>query len=165
MIGTDRVLAEVTRLKKELAASQAKVEGLESAARFWQDKAGQANDRLAESQARIAEQLITIQALNTIIGGEGSLTTDNIIQVGRLETRIKDLQDACHQKQESLNAAEPDRLFMLQTRIAKLSALARHSDSCSWITPLPTGIGYWGCDCGLSNLVLDGEPIYFKEVL
>ena len=46
----------------------------------------------------------------------------------------------------------------LRRTVAKLSALAQHSDKCSWITPMPTGQGYWGCDCGLDHLVLDGEP-------
>lgn len=46
----------------------------------------------------------------------------------------------------------------LRCTVSKLAALAQHSDGCSWITPLPTGQGYWGCDCGLNDLVLDGEP-------
>lgn len=61
--------------------------------------------------------------------------------------------------------ADPDMIFEaaaliehLRCTVSKLAALAQHSDGCSWITPLPTGQGYWGCDCGLNDLVLDGEP-------
>lgn len=46
----------------------------------------------------------------------------------------------------------------MRNTVAALAALAQHSDDCLWATQLPTGIGYWGCSCGLDNLVLDGEP-------
>jgi len=45
-----------------------------------------------------------------------------------------------------------------KTVIIKLAALATHSDKCTWATPLPTGCGYWGCNYGLDELVLCGEP-------
>lgn len=51
--------------------------------------------------------------------------------------------------------AENERL---RNVVAELAKLAQHADNCSWVTPLLTGEGYWGCDCGLDNLVLDGEP-------
>ena len=54
--------------------------------------------------------------------------------------------------------AQANEIEHLRRTVAELSALAQHSDECSWITPLPTGEGYWGCDCGLDRLVLDGEP-------
>ena len=51
-----------------------------------------------------------------------------------------------------------DEIDHLRETVRKLAALAQHSDGCAWITPLPTGEGYWGCDCGLNDLVLDGNP-------
>jgi hypothetical protein len=33
----------------------------------------------------------------------------------------------------------------------------KHKPNCLWATPLPTGAGYWGCDCGLDKLLLDLE--------
>lgn len=45
----------------------------------------------------------------------------------------------------------------LSDTATKLAVFAKHSNECSWVVPLPTGEGRWGCDCGLSILVLDGE--------
>jgi hypothetical protein len=46
---------------------------------------------LASSQAAtIAEQLLTIQALNLALGGEGTLTTDNLVRISRLEAELFD---------------------------------------------------------------------------
>lgn len=54
------------------------------------------NDKLSDSEAKlreiIAEQLLTITALNSCIGGEDSLTTDNLTTVSRLENEIEDLK-------------------------------------------------------------------------
>ena len=46
----------------------------------------------ASADSRIAEQLETIKALNDCIGGKGSLTTDNLVLVGRLEHQIVELE-------------------------------------------------------------------------
>lgn len=59
-------------------------------------------------RARIAEQLETIKALNDCIGGKGSLTTDNLVLVGRLEHRIAELE---RERDEAVNAL---RLRMMQ---------------------------------------------------
>ena len=46
-----------------------------------------------ENQAKtIEEQLLTIKALNSALGGEGTLTTDNLVRIGRLEENIAQLQ-------------------------------------------------------------------------
>lgn len=60
------------------------------------------------------------------------------------------------QEQALIGAAT--EIERLRGVVNELAALAQHTDGCSWITPLPTGEGYWGCDCGLDRLVLDGEP-------
>ena len=52
--------------------------------------------------------------------------------------------------------AENVRLREWQKKAAKL---VKHADGCLWATPLPTGYGEWGCTCGYSDLVLDGEPL------
>lgn len=67
-----------------------------------------------------------------------------------------------HDKREAMHAPllkeAADTIDHLRRTVTEMATLAQHSDECSWITPLPTGEGYWGCDCGLSRLVLDGEP-------
>jgi hypothetical protein len=32
-----------------------------------------------------------------------------------------------------------------------------HTKGCLWATKLPTGVGYWGCTCGLDDLLLQLE--------
>ena len=59
-------------------------------------------DRQAET---IAEQLQTIVALNDCIGGEGSLTTDNLVLVGRLETEIEKLNEVIRLYDAALSEA------------------------------------------------------------
>src|ERR1700685_1103315 len=39
----------------------------------------------------------------------------------------------------------------------KLRERFQHKVDCKWITPLATGEGYWGCDCGLDKLLLELE--------
>jgi len=51
-----------------------------------------------------------------------------------------------------------DEIDRLRNVVKELAKLAQHADNCAWATPLPTGEGYWGCDCGLDHLVFDGEP-------
>lgn len=41
--------------------------------------------------------------------------------------------------------------------ISTLVRLARHADDCLYVTPLPTGEGFWHCTCGYDSIILDGE--------
>lgn len=59
---------------------------------------------------------------------------------------------------DQLERSRADEISYLRGTVVELAKLAQHADNCSWITPLPTGEGCWGCDCGLGRLVLDGEP-------
>ena len=52
----------------------------------------EAQERIKELEEILKEQRESIVALNTALGGEGSLTTDNLVRVGRLEQRIKELE-------------------------------------------------------------------------
>jgi hypothetical protein len=38
-----------------------------------------------------------------------------------------------------------------------LYQLFKHMPDCTWVTPLPTGEGYWGCNCGLDSLLIGLE--------
>lgn len=41
----------------------------------------------------------------------------------------------------------------------------RHKDGCTWATELPTGGGqYWGCNCGLDNVLIHLEDYEVKAV-
>ncbi len=41
----------------------------------------------------------------------------------------------------------------------------RHKDGCAWATELPTGGGqYWGCNCGLDNVLIHLEDYEVKAV-
>ena len=42
----------------------------------------------AKQSETVESQLLTIKALNNALGGEGSLTTDNLVTLGRLEATI-----------------------------------------------------------------------------
>lgn len=52
----------------------------------------EARDQVYKLKDIIEEQLLSITALNDCIGGEGSLTTDNLVKVERLEHKIKELK-------------------------------------------------------------------------
>lgn len=56
---------------------------------------------------------------------------DTLAYIKKLEAKIKDLQDACHQKQEILDAAEPERLALLEINRklkAELAEVERERD-------------------------------------
>jgi len=43
-----------------------------------------------------------------------------------------------------------------------LEQYGRHMPDCTWITPLPTGRGFFGCTCGLDAIRLEAEtPLIF----
>jgi hypothetical protein len=77
----------------------------------------------------------------------------------RIKAHLRQLSPHMMQREGVVLLREAhDEIENMRQTVTKLAALAQHSDGCSWITPLPTGEGYWGCDCGLDSLVLDGEP-------
>ncbi len=63
----------------------------------WQARGELDAKRIAELEAVIVMQRETIQTLNSCIGGEGSLTTDNLVTIGRLEARNKELEALAEQ--------------------------------------------------------------------
>lgn len=54
----------------------------------------QAAAELRRLHETVAQQRRTIESLNDAIGGDGSLTTDNLVTVSRLEDRIDALEQA-----------------------------------------------------------------------
>ena len=38
----------------------------------------------------------------------------------------------------------------------------KHKDGCLWATSLPTGVGTWGCTCGLDHLLFQLEQYPFE---
>lgn len=50
------------------------------------------NSVIEDQSAIIAEQLLTIKALNSALGGEDTCTTDNLIRICRMEETIAQLQ-------------------------------------------------------------------------
>jgi uncharacterized coiled-coil protein SlyX len=59
-----------------------------SAWEAWQARGELDAKRIAELEAVIVMQRETIHTLNSCIGGEGSLTTDNLVTIGRLESKL-----------------------------------------------------------------------------
>jgi len=60
----------------------------------WEERGKVDAKRITELEAVIVMQRETIQTLNSCIGGEGSLTTDNLVTIGRLETKLAIAIDA-----------------------------------------------------------------------
>lgn len=71
---------------------------------------------------------------------------------------VLDLLSSMADRIDQLERSRAEEIAYLRGTVVELAKLSQHADNCSWITPLPTGEGYWGCDCGLDRLVLDGEP-------
>lgn len=66
----------------------------------------QAAAELRRLHETVAQQRRTIESLNGAIGGDGSLTTDNLVTVSRLENRIAALEQAGRQVVEALTNIE-----------------------------------------------------------
>lgn len=48
---------------------------------------------------------------------------------------------------------------------AAVEKYGKHDPTCLWATPLATGQGYCGCDCGLGVILLEAEtPLYTKDL-
>lgn len=43
------------------------------------------------------------------------------------------------------------------TKGENANQIFKHKDGCTWLTELPTGVGTWGCSCGLDKLLLELE--------
>jgi len=54
-----------------------------------------------------------------------------------------------------------DEVKTLEKRAAMFAEALRkygkHAPDCLWLTPLPTGAGDWGCDCGFGAVQLEAE--------
>ena len=88
-------------------------------------------------RTRITEQLETIKALNDCIGGKGSLTTDNLVLVGRLEHQIAELErerDVWKRKAElPMKYKRMTYNAELQKEIEALKAQAGEREPVAWM--------------------------------